>query len=128
VVYTWGNGTNGRLGHGTTANVLSPQCVSSLQRVVGIAAGQEHALALTGVCVCVCVCVCVTVAPGFGVYTWGTGADGALGVGDEMNHHSPVRVEYLCGRGVRHVCAGYQMSGALLGPWCVFVRGWLCRS
>ena len=57
VVYTWGRGANGRLGHGDDEDVLSPRRIASLQRVVGIAAGWEHALALTGVwgrCVCVC--------------------------------------------------------------------------
>jgi hypothetical protein len=58
-VYTLGYGGDGRLGHGTRANVLSPQRISSLQRVVDIAAGYEHALALTGVCLCLCLCLCV---------------------------------------------------------------------
>ena len=57
VVYTWGCGDIGQLGHGDTADVLSSQRVASLQRVVSIAAGYEHTLAVTGVCVYVCVCV-----------------------------------------------------------------------
>ena len=57
VVYTWGAGRNGRLGHGDTADVLSPRRIASLQHVVSIAAGFEHTLAVTGVCVYVCVCV-----------------------------------------------------------------------
>ena len=56
VVYTWGGGDNGRLGHGDTAHVLSPRRVASLRRVVSIAVGYEHALAVTGVCACVCAC------------------------------------------------------------------------
>jgi hypothetical protein len=60
------------------------------------------------------------------VYAWGKCRHGALGVGDETDHPTPVRVESLCGRGVRHVCAGDAISGALLGAWCV--GGWLCHS
>ena len=57
VVYTWGWGENGQLGHGDAARVLSPQRVASLRRVVSIVAGHEHALAVTGVCMCVRTCV-----------------------------------------------------------------------
>jgi alpha-tubulin suppressor-like RCC1 family protein len=60
------------------------------------------------------------------VYAWGQGKHGALGVGNKTGHPSPVRVESLCGRGVRHVYAGHAMNGALLGPWYVFV--WVAVS
>jgi alpha-tubulin suppressor-like RCC1 family protein len=127
VVYTWGWGADGRLGHGNTANVLSPRRVSLLPRVVSIAAGFDHAIAMTGMCACVCVYICVTAASADGsVHAWGKGSFGCLGVGDETAHPSPVRVESLCGRGVRHVYAGDGISGALLGAWCVGV--WLCHS
>ena len=59
VVYTWGASDYGRLGHGDTIDVLSPQRVASLPRVVSIAAGFDHALAVTGVFFCVRVCSCV---------------------------------------------------------------------
>jgi hypothetical protein len=119
-LYTWGYGREGQLGHGTTANVLSPQPVTSLRHVVSIAAGYQHALALTGVFDYFCMCMTTASADG-SVYAWGKGEHGRLGVGGEKDHLSPVRVESLCGRGVRHVYAGEPMSGALLGAWCVCV-------
>jgi hypothetical protein len=56
-----------------------------------------------------------TVSAEGGVFAWGNGHRGALGVGDKKDHPSPFPVESLCGRGVRHVCAGWGISGALLG-------------
>uniref|UniRef100_A0A672Q5U6 E3 ubiquitin-protein ligase HERC2 n=1 Tax=Sinocyclocheilus grahami TaxID=75366 RepID=A0A672Q5U6_SINGR len=48
-VYTWGKGDNQRLGHGTDEHVRYPKLLDSLQgkRVVDIAVGSTHCLALT---------------------------------------------------------------------------------
>ena len=71
VVRSWGSGQNGKLGRGTEESAAEPMIVSGLlgQRVVHIAAGCEHSIALTenGV-----------------LYTWGHGDGGRLGRGDNV--------------------------------------------
>ena len=64
-VYTWGYGAAGRLGHGGFQERYTPALVESLRdiRVVAVAAGDFHSMALTG---------------GGRVYTWGEGEYGQL--------------------------------------------------
>lgn len=47
-MYTWGNGYNYRLGHGTEANVTYPKRISTIkQKVVDISVGTKHTVAVT---------------------------------------------------------------------------------
>jgi len=61
-VWSWGKGTSGQLGHGNEQSRQEPQKVESLagRRVVAVAAGGDHSLALT--------------ADG-GVWCWGSAGD-----------------------------------------------------
>lgn len=49
-VVSWGNGTWGQLGHGTQSNDRVPRVLGALhrKRVVFVAAGFHHSVALTG--------------------------------------------------------------------------------
>ncbi|GAB5361018.1 hypothetical protein AAMO2058_000678300 [Amorphochlora amoebiformis] len=78
-VYSWGSGKGGRLGHGNTMSISTPKIIKSLvvsheDRVIEIAAGEFHALALD--------------AQG-DVYSWGSGSFGRLGLGTEHNQYTP---------------------------------------
>jgi len=48
-LYTWGYGSNGRLGHGEEADVLLPTVVTSLkdEKIVHVACGGCHTAAVT---------------------------------------------------------------------------------
>ena len=70
-VYSFGGGGGGKLGHGDKSHVTTPKRIEALRsvRVVAVTAGRNHNLALS--------------AAG-DVYSWGHGAFGQLGHGDEV--------------------------------------------
>ena len=51
VLYTWGRGTSGNLGHGDFQDVPTPRYVTSLstKNTLQVASGRNFTLALTGV-------------------------------------------------------------------------------
>ncbi|EOD11773.1 hypothetical protein EMIHUDRAFT_357542, partial [Emiliania huxleyi CCMP1516] len=76
-----------RLGHGDEQSQLLPKKVEALtgQRVVAVSAGAYHSLAIT--------------ADG-AVWSWGWGASGRLGHGDEQNQWQPKKLEaFAWGKG-----------------------------
>jgi alpha-tubulin suppressor-like RCC1 family protein len=87
-VWSWGSGTNGELGDGTTSGATLPVLVPALDRVVGIAAaggapglgGEATAYALR--------------ADG-AVWAWGAGGAGQLGTGRALSSTTPVKVVKL---------------------------------
>jgi alpha-tubulin suppressor-like RCC1 family protein len=115
---TWGNNASGQLGNGTTGAtpatvpVLVNQTVALAgQRVIGIAAGGYHCLAL---------------GDDGAVYAWGSGEDGRLGNGGEASVSSPVAVALsgvLTGGPVTAITAGMHHSMALRGDGTVFAWG-----
>ena len=50
-LYTWGYGSNGRLGHGEETDVLVPTVVEALadERVIHASCGGHHTAATTGI-------------------------------------------------------------------------------
>jgi len=80
--WSWGACYNGQLGHGDTQRQLLPKKIEAFagQRVVTVAAGSAHSLAIT--------------ADG-AVFTWGGGAFGKLGHGDEQHELLPKKIETL---------------------------------
>jgi len=109
-VWSWGEGGFGRLGHGDWQNRLLPKKVEALagQRVVAVAAGDFHSLALTAV---------------GAVWSWGEGDIGRLGHGDEQNQLLPKKVEALAGQRVVAVSAGIAHSLALTADGAFFTWG-----
>lgn len=79
-VWAWGSNFHGQLGDGTTTDRTRPVKVQGLdgQKVVKIAAGEGHNLALT---------------EGGDVYAWGLNADGQLGDGTMTDRTRPVLVQ-----------------------------------
>ena len=79
-VWSWGNGGNGRLGHGDQHIQPLPKKVEALagQRVVAVSAGGFHSLAIT--------------AHG-AFWSWGYGVSGQLGHGDEHQQLLPKKIE-----------------------------------
>ena len=75
-VWSWGSGGGGRLGHGDEQNQPLPKKVEAFagQRVLAVSAGAYHSIART--------------ADG-AVWSWGNGAQGQLGHGDEQHQLLP---------------------------------------
>ncbi|KAF0691795.1 Aste57867_17066 [Aphanomyces stellatus] len=100
LVYSWGRGDRGVLGHGSTASESLPRLVEVLNyyRVVQIAAGRDHVLALTEL---------------GGVFSFGSGNYGKLGLGDTKDVLVPTHIDYLEGVHVTAVSAGDDFSAIL---------------
>lgn len=110
VLYTWGNGLYGCLGHGTSENKMLPQAVQALtgHAVVDVAlgAGDSHSL-------------CVTAA-GL-VFAWGDNDFGKLGNGSCKGCQVPVQIMGL--PSIARVYTGNQFSVALAFDGSVYTWG-----
>src|SRR5690606_31035614 len=96
-VWAWGeNGSEGRLGDGTTFRRLSPVQVSGLTGIADVAAGATHSRALG--------------ADGT-VWAWGGNVDGQLGDGSTTTRLTPLQVLGLAG--VSRISAGEHLSLAV---------------
>jgi len=104
VLFTWGRGQNGRLGHGGTENEMLPKAVDALagQHVSQVSCGDFHT-------------ACVILNPTH-VYAWGLGLSGRLGHGDETNCHMPTLIETLAGVHVTCVACGGHHSAIINEP------------
>jgi alpha-tubulin suppressor-like RCC1 family protein len=76
-VWAWGNGSDGQLGNGTTAESDTPVQVTGLTGVTKIVAAADTAYALTR---------------NGRVWAWGAGTEGQLGNGSTANSDVPVEV------------------------------------
>lgn len=107
-VYTWGHGSYGRLGIGETERIGSdeklkyffpvPNLLSTLEPITQISCGADHMLAKGN----------------SGVWTWGNGSGGKLGIGDTTNRNDPVLIPKLRGKSVLQVLAGTWHSMAIV--------------
>eukprot|EP00929_Paragymnodinium_shiwhaense_P114655 TRINITY_DN83117_c0_g1_i1.p1 TRINITY_DN83117_c0_g1~~TRINITY_DN83117_c0_g1_i1.p1 ORF type:complete len:700 (+),score=159.05 TRINITY_DN83117_c0_g1_i1:182-2281(+) len=104
VLYTWGGGQNGRLGHGGTDSEAFPKAVDALvgQHVVQVSCGDFHT-------------ACVILNP-TQVYTWGLGLSGRLGHGHEKDCLLPTTVEALAGVHIANVACGGHHSAVITEP------------
>jgi len=104
VLFTWGRGQNGRLGHGGSNNELFPKVVESLggHHVVQVSCGDFHTS-------------CAILNP-MQVLTWGLGLSGRLGHGDEVDCLVPTSVEPLSGLQVACVACGGHHTAAIVEP------------
>ncbi|XP_010247275.1 PREDICTED: uncharacterized protein LOC104590345 [Nelumbo nucifera] len=97
-VFTWGEESGGRLGHGVGEDVIQPRLVESLavSNVDFVACGEFHTCA-------------VTLAGE--LYTWGDGTHnaGLLGHGTDVCHWIPKRVS--------GPLEGLQVASVTCGPW-----------
>ncbi|XP_019153344.1 PREDICTED: uncharacterized protein LOC109149797 [Ipomoea nil] len=97
-VFTWGEESGGRLGHGVGKDVTQPRLVESLsfRSVDFVACGEFHTCAVT---------------MDGELYTWGDGTHnaGVLGHGSDVSHWIPKRVS--------GPLEGLQVSMISCGPW-----------
>ncbi|XP_041973907.1 probable E3 ubiquitin-protein ligase HERC2 [Aricia agestis] len=110
-VYSWGEGEDGKLGHGNRQTLEVPRLIETLsdERVVGIACGSAHS-------------ACVT-ARGH-LYTWGLGEYGRLGHGDDVTQLVPRMVEALANFRVIQVACGSRDAQTLALTACGKVFSW----
>lgn len=115
-VAAWGSNSNGQLGNGTTASAATPVAVTmggvlSGKKVIAVAAGGQHSLAL---------CSDGTLA------AWGDGSFGQIGDNGVLDRTSPVLVNTsgaLSGKRVIAISAGANHSAALCSDGTVVCWG-----
>ena len=109
-MYTWGEGKNGKLGHGDDTDEFNPRILEPLlgKDIIAMSCGREHTIAVTDE---------------GEVYSWGTGAGGRLGNGKERNRFTPLAIAGLRGRYVNQVSCGEAHSAAISGNGVLFTWG-----
>ncbi|XP_065364219.1 probable E3 ubiquitin-protein ligase HERC2 [Calliphora vicina] len=111
-VYACGEGTNGRLGLGTSANISVPRQIPVLHQYVvkkvAVHSGGKHALALT--------------LDGK-VFSWGEGEDGKLGHGNRLTMDKPKMIESLRSKKIRDIACGSSHSAAITSAGELYTWG-----
>ncbi|GFY94289.1 regulator of chromosome condensation (RCC1) family with FYVE zinc finger domain-containing protein [Actinidia rufa] len=95
-IFSWGEESGGRLGHGVDSDVLRPKLIDSLSHtsIELVACGEYHTCAVT---------------LSGDLYTWGDGHFGLLGHGNEVSHWVPKLVNWPL--------EGIHVSSLSCGPW-----------
>ncbi|KAK4441417.1 PH, RCC1 and FYVE domains-containing protein 1 [Sesamum alatum] len=95
-IFSWGEESGGRLGHGVDSDVLHPKLIDALSNtnIELVACGEYHSCAVT---------------LSGDLYTWGEGHFGLLGHGNEVSHWVPKRVN--------GPLEGIHVSSISCGPW-----------
>uniref|UniRef100_A0A1B0AIV8 HECT-type E3 ubiquitin transferase n=1 Tax=Glossina pallidipes TaxID=7398 RepID=A0A1B0AIV8_GLOPL len=111
-VYSCGEGTNGRLGLGTSVNVSVPRQIPVLHQYVvkkvAVHSGGKHALALT--------------LDGK-IFSWGEGEDGKLGHGNRLTMDKPKMIEALRSKKIRDIACGSSHSAAITSAGELYTWG-----
>jgi len=109
-VYSFGFGSNGRLGHGDTDSQTTPKLIDALDNlnIVQVAAGSVHSLALTD---------------DGDVYSVGRSNFGQLGHGDEAQENTPKLIDALDSPNIVQVAAGSVHSLAVTDDGDVYSFG-----
>lgn len=98
MVFTWGQGRAGQLGHGDRSNESIPRPLTALagEHIRQISVGTRHMAAVTS---------------DGRLFTWGDGMGGRLGHGDINDQCEPKQVLGLAGNRIVHVsCGGYHTA------------------
>ncbi|KAL0244967.1 hypothetical protein GEMRC1_009047 [Eukaryota sp. GEM-RC1] len=100
-LWSWGSGSNGRLGRGSTTASNIPVRVNTIGKVINAAAGETHSTAVDVY---------------NDVWSWGNSNDGALGRDTSSNDErwSPGRITHLDGKGVTGISACYRSNFAYI--------------
>ncbi|XP_072748341.1 E3 ubiquitin-protein ligase HERC2 [Anoplolepis gracilipes] len=111
-VFSWGEGEDGKLGHGNSMSLDKPKLIETLKskRIRDIACGSGHSAAI---------------ASNGELYTWGLGEYGRLGHGDTVTQMRPKLVQTLVGHRVVQVACGSRdaQTMALTTDGCVYSWG-----
>lgn len=99
-VFSWGEGDDGKLGHGNTTTLDRPKLIETLRskRVRDISCGSSHSAAITN---------------SGELYTWGLGEYGRLGHGDNLTQLKPKLVQTLSGHRIVQVACGSRDAQTL---------------
>ncbi|KAG2572220.1 hypothetical protein PVAP13_7KG160600 [Panicum virgatum] len=110
-VYSWGWGDFGRLGHGNSTDVFTPQPVKALQglKIKQIACGDSH-------------CLAVTMAGE--VQSWGRNQNGQLGLGTTEDSLLPQKIQAFEGVCVKMIAAGAEHTSAVTEDGDLYGWGW----
>lgn len=95
-IFSWGEESGGRLGHGVDSDVLHPKLIDALSttNIELVACGEHHTCAVT---------------LSGELYTWGDGHFGLLGHGNEVSRWIPKKVN--------GPLEGIHVSSISCGPW-----------
>jgi alpha-tubulin suppressor-like RCC1 family protein len=109
-VYSWGKGSFGRLGHGTSESILQPKKIEGLKgtNIAQISCGFAYTTA---------------VSDSGKLYAWGAGENGRLGTGDTSDRLSPTHVYMAASKKVRQVFAGSVHTCALTADGLIYSFG-----
>lgn len=121
--YIWGHAGNGRLGLGACERIGAPEKerfffpiptpIMTLEPVRLLSCGADHTLAYGASC----------------VWSWGSGAGGKLGLGDEKDRSTPCLISKLKNRSVSMIVASTWHSMALaIHPPMVHTWIYFCKS
>jgi alpha-tubulin suppressor-like RCC1 family protein len=115
----WGHASNGRLGLGDVERLGAPererfffpvaQKLKTLEIISQVSCGADHTLAF-GMS---------------GVWSWGSGAGGKLGHGDNKDLYEPVLISKLRGKSILQIAAGTWHSMAIVTFPPISRGGWL---
>lgn len=110
-VFSWGEGEDGKLGHGTRITLDKPKLIEALRskRIRDIACGSSHSAAITSA---------------GELYTWGLGEYGRLGHGDNATQLKPRLVSALLDYRVVQVACGSRDAQTLALTEEGFVFSW----
>ncbi|CAO2035153.1 unnamed protein product [Urochloa humidicola] len=110
-VYSWGWGDFGRLGHGNSTDVFTPQPVKALQglKIKQIACGDSHCLAVT---------------MDGEVQSWGRNQNGQLGLGTTEDSLLPQKIQAFEGVCVKMIAAGAKHTAAVTEDGDLYGWGW----
>ncbi|MCD7465237.1 Ultraviolet-B receptor uvr8 [Datura stramonium] len=111
VSISFGRGDFGRLGHGNSSDLFTPQPIKALQgiRIKQIACGDSHCLAVT--------------MEGE-VQSWGRNQNGQLGLGTTEDSLVPRKIEAFMGIPVKMVAAGAEHTAAVTEDGELYGWGW----
>ncbi|XP_057972443.1 ultraviolet-B receptor UVR8 isoform X2 [Malania oleifera] len=110
-VFSWGWGDFGRLGHGNSSDLFTPQPVKALYglRIKQIACGDSH-------------CLAVTIEGD--VQSWGRNQNGQLGLGTTEDSLVPQKIQAFQGVPVKMVSAGAEHTAAVTETGELYGWGW----
>lgn len=110
-VYSWGWGDFGRLGHGNSSDLFTPQPIKALHglKIKQIACGDSHCLAVT--------------VDGE-VQSWGRNQNGQLGLGTTEDSLVPQKIQAFQGVSIKMVAAGAEHTAAVTEDGELYGWGW----
>eukprot|EP00474_Spongospora_subterranea_P006862 CRZ07320.1 hypothetical protein [Spongospora subterranea] len=102
VVFSMGDGNNGRLGHKSSTGLTEPHPIQQLQgiKVAYIACGAYHSIAIDG-------------NETGTVYSWGKNDSGQLGLGHRNDCSSPTVIEALSSKPIKMIACGWEHNLAI---------------